>query len=184
MSSGSGDKSRIYRTTDGSAHWAVLFTNPDAKGFFDGIAFWDARRGIVVGDPVEGHITVFTTSDAGEHWIRRQTPPAIANEGAFAASNSALALWGTPSGRSEAWFGAGGPGAARVFHSKHGGVTWTVAWTPLRNDTASAGIFSIAFRDAKHGTAVGGVYLPARQMWIATGTSGADSSADGATWRQ
>jgi photosystem II stability/assembly factor-like uncharacterized protein len=154
MSSGSGGKSRIYKTNDGGAHWALLFTNPDAKGFLDGIAFWDARRGIVLGDAVEGHMTVFTTADGGDHWVRRQTPPAVANEGAFAASDSSLAL----SGKKEVWFGTGGQGAGRVYHSKDAGETWTVAATAIRNDTASAGIFSVAFRDAKHGVAVGGEY--------------------------
>jgi len=56
------------------------------------------------------------------------------------------------------WFGTGGPGGARVFHSEDGGVTWAVAKTPIRNDGASAGIFSLAFPDAKRGIAVGGDY--------------------------
>ena len=37
------------------ATWKLLFTNPDAKGFFDAIAFWDSRQGIVAGDAVDGH---------------------------------------------------------------------------------------------------------------------------------
>jgi photosystem II stability/assembly factor-like uncharacterized protein len=48
LSSGEGGKSRIYKTIDSGAHWALQFTNPDAKGFFDAIAFWDARHGIVL----------------------------------------------------------------------------------------------------------------------------------------
>ena len=39
MSAGTGDASRIYRTTDGGEHWTLQFTNPDAAGFFDAIAF-------------------------------------------------------------------------------------------------------------------------------------------------
>src|SRR5437764_1017095 len=39
-----------------------------------------------------------------------------------------------------------------------GGPTWTVATTPIRNDGAAAGIFSLAFRDSRHGIAVGGDY--------------------------
>lgn len=218
MSSGSGDKSRIYKTNDGGAHWTLLFTNPDAKGFLDGIVFWDARRGIVLGDAVDGRMTVFTTTNGGEHWVRRQTPPAAANEGAFAASNSSVELLG----KKEVWFGTGGRGAGRIYHSKDAGVTWTVTATAIRNDTASAGIFSVAFRNARHGMAVGGeyskdketlgnivrtsdggltwatppgaaphgfrsavIYLPARKMWIAAGTSGSDLSIDdGVTWKQ
>jgi photosystem II stability/assembly factor-like uncharacterized protein len=215
MSSGTGAASRIYRTSDGGAHWSLLFTNPDAKGFFDAIAFWDKTRGILVGDAVDGHMTVFTTSDGGGHWERQSTPPAVSEEGAFAASNSCL----VPRGIREAWFGTGGKGAARVFHTSDGGRTWTVGATSLRNDTASAGIFSLAFRDAKHGVAVGGdyekdkethgnfaitddggktwssphtsppagfrsavEYLANFKIWVATGTSGSDSSTDGLNW--
>src|SRR5436190_4521953 len=47
MSIGPGDKSRIYRTGDGGKNWTLQFTNPDAEGFFDAIAFWDASPGIV-----------------------------------------------------------------------------------------------------------------------------------------
>ena len=58
MSAGPGDKSRIYKTSDAGEHWTLQFTNPDPKGFFDAIAFWDAQHGIVVGDPLEGRAEV------------------------------------------------------------------------------------------------------------------------------
>src|SRR5579871_3532925 len=48
MSIGSGDQSRVYKTTDAGEHWALLFRQPDPKGFFDAIAFWDASHGIIV----------------------------------------------------------------------------------------------------------------------------------------
>ena len=154
MSAGSGDKSRIYRTGDAGAHWTLLFTNADPQGFFDAIAFWDAQHGIVVGDPVDGRAAVLTTDDGGATWQRRAPPAALPNEGSFAASNTCLTLLGNR----EAWFATGGPGAARVFHSRDRGRSWTVATTPIRHDGASAGIFSLAFRDARHGIAVGGDY--------------------------
>jgi photosystem II stability/assembly factor-like uncharacterized protein len=154
MSIGPGDQSRIYKTADAGLHWQLLFTNPDAKGFFDAIAFWDATHGILVGDAVSGHMTVFTTGDGGEHWARRETPPALDGEGAFAASGTCLIAQGA----SDAWFATGGKGAARVFHSTDSGRSWTVAATPIRNDSANAGIFSLDFSDARHGIAVGGDY--------------------------
>jgi photosystem II stability/assembly factor-like uncharacterized protein len=154
MSAGPGDKSRIYKTSDAGDHWTLLFTNPDPKGFFDTIAFWDAQHGIVVGDPLDGSAEVLTTDDGGATWQRRTPPPALTNEGSFAASNTCLTLFG----KRDAWFATGGLGAARVFHSKDRGRTWTVAATPMRNDGAAAGIFSLAFADALHGIAVGGDY--------------------------
>jgi photosystem II stability/assembly factor-like uncharacterized protein len=170
LSSGPGDRSLIYKTTDAGATWELLFTNPDAHGFFDAITFRDADHGIVAGDPVNGEIAVFTTADGGKNWERQHTPPALPNEGGFAASNSSLTMRGN-----DVWFGTGGTGAARIFHSADGGATWTVATTPLRNDANSAGIFSISFADALHGIAVGGDYAKdaeARQNIAATADGG------------
>ncbi|MGA2738649.1 MAG: glycosyl hydrolase [Bryobacteraceae bacterium] len=154
MSSGPGAKSRIYKTADGGAHWSPLYTNPDADGFLDALAFWDARRGVVLGDPVGGQFVILTTGDGGHSWQRHKLPPALPNEGAFAASNSCLQV----RGKSEVWFGTGGPSGARVFHSNDGGAHWDVAATPLRHDGPGAGIFSLALADSGHGVAVGGDY--------------------------
>jgi len=157
MSSGPGAKSRIYETADGGAHWSPLYTNPDAAGFLDALAFWDARRGAVLGDPVDGQFVILTTEDGGQTWQRRKLPPALPDEGAFAASNSCLRLRAIR-GKRELWFGTGGPSGARVFHSPDGGGHWDVAGTPLRHDGAGAGIFSLAFADSVRGVAVGGDY--------------------------
>ncbi len=154
MSAGAGDKSRIYKTTDAGEHWTLLYTNPDPKGFFDAIAFWDARHGIVIGDQIQGRAEILTTDDGGATWQHRSPPPALPDEGSFAASNTCLTLWGSR----DAWFATGGPGAARVFHSKDRGVRWSVATTPMRNDGPAAGVFSLTFADARHGIAVGGDY--------------------------
>lgn len=154
LASGPGEKSRIYKTNDSGSHWTLQFTNTDPKGFFDSIAFWDARHGLVLGDPVDGHFVVLATTDGGDHWLREQTPPALPNEGAFAASGTCLIV----RGRHEAWFATGGEDGARVFHSRDGGRTWSAAQTPVRKDAASAGIFSLAFSDPRHGVAVGGDY--------------------------
>jgi photosystem II stability/assembly factor-like uncharacterized protein len=45
-----------------------------------------------------------------------------------------------------------------VYHSADRGRTWTVSDTPLRAGVASAGVFSVAFRDARHGAISGGDY--------------------------
>jgi len=176
LASGPGEKSRIYKTADAGAHWTLQFTNPDPKGFFDAIAFWDARHGIVLGDPVDGEFVIFTTSDGGAHWLRQRTPPALPSEGAFAASNTCLIV----RLRHEAWFATGGPGGARVFHSEDSGRNWTVARTPVRNDAAAAGIFSLAFSDGLHGIAVGGDYTKPAE----TEHNIAVTSDGGRTWTE
>ncbi len=153
LSSGPGEMSRIYKTTDAGANWRLLHINPDPKGFWDALGMWDENHGIVIGDPVNGRFVVYTTND-GASWQQQKGPPAQNQEGAFAASNTCLFTWGAR----EAWFGTGGAGGARVFHTDDGGKTWTVAKTPVRNDSTNAGIFSVGFSDPRHGVAVGGDY--------------------------
>ena len=48
------------------------------------------------------------------------------------------------------WFVTGGA-TARVFRSQDAGESWSVAETPIMHGPPSAGIFSVAFRDGKHG---------------------------------
>jgi photosystem II stability/assembly factor-like uncharacterized protein len=157
LGSGPGDKSRIYKTADAGAHWTLQYTNSDPQGFFDAFGFWDSRHGIVLGDPVSGRFAILTTGDGGLHWVRRAGPEALPLEGAFAASGTCLIVMG----KHECWFATGGPGGARVFHSDDRGLTWTVVQTPVRNDGAGAGIFSLGFSNPRQGVAVGGDYTKA-----------------------
>src|SRR5579884_2319108 len=96
LSAGDGEKSRVYKTSDGGEHWELLYTNPDPAGYFDAVAFWDESHGILLGDPVKGRFVILTTSDGGVSWTRQKGPPALPKEGAFAASNSCLAIRGGP----------------------------------------------------------------------------------------
>jgi photosystem II stability/assembly factor-like uncharacterized protein len=99
MSAGPGDQSRIYHTTDAGQHWQLQFSNPNPKGFFDSMVFWDPTHGIVLGDPIpdesgKAKFELLLTSD-GQTWTpipSAQLPPAAEGEGAFAASNTCLAI--------------------------------------------------------------------------------------------
>src|SRR5262249_13505416 len=55
---GPGEASRVFRTTDGGKTWTNAFTNRDPKAFWDSLAFRDAKSGLAVGDPVDGHFKV------------------------------------------------------------------------------------------------------------------------------
>ena len=152
-----GDSSRIFRTTDGGRTWSLRFVSTRKGSFFDAIRFWDARHGIALSDPVDGRFLLITTSDGGDTWQEVPTdrlPIALPNEGAFAASGSCL----TVLGRRDVWFVTGGAATARVFHSPDRGRSWSVSDSPIRAGTASEGIFSVAFVDAKHGVIAGGDY--------------------------
>ncbi|MGA2687609.1 MAG: hypothetical protein ABSE85_06020 [Candidatus Korobacteraceae bacterium] len=62
MSSGPGDQSRLYKTTDGCSHWTEERQNSEKDGFWDAVGFQtrsfgavgDQKTGVLVGDPVRG----------------------------------------------------------------------------------------------------------------------------------
>jgi photosystem II stability/assembly factor-like uncharacterized protein len=177
LAAGPGDASRIYHTADFGKHWDLQFTNPEPKGFLDCMAFTDERRGIVVGDPVNGKFQILRTEDGGKNWRYadpKVVPAAIEGEGAFAASNRCVAT----SGQANAWFVTGGT-AARVFHSTDGGDSWTATPTPIVHGTPSQGIFSVAFKDDLHGVIAGGDYAHPDQG----GNNLAVTDDGGETWR-
>lgn len=176
LSIGPGPASRIYKTTDAGAHWTLQFTNDNPKAFLDAMAFWDADHGVVMGDSIDGHFDVVTTRDGGKAWTRvaaGKLPPALPNEGAFAGSGTNIAVVG----RTDAWIGTGASTRCRVLRTRDRGETWTIAETPVAA-SPSAGIFSVAFRDARHGIAVGGDYRKEKDA-----VENAAGTADGgATW--
>lgn len=174
---GPGDASRIYKTGDGGKSWTMQFTNPDARAFYDAIAFWDEQTGIAVGDPVDGRFTILRTADGGRTWKpvpAANIPEALPGDGAFAASGTCLTVYGDR----HAWFGTGGSARARVYRSADQGLTWAVAETPIMAGNASSGVFSLAFADAEHGVAVGGDYRLERE----SGDNLAVTSDGGMTW--
>lgn len=157
LSIGPGAQSRIIKTTDGGASWMTQHANAGPKGFLDALAFWDADHGLALGDPVDGRFVILATDDGGKAWTpiaAEGMPPALPGEGAFAASGTCLVVG--EGGR--AWFATGGAKVARVFRSDDRGRTWTAHETPVASGAPSKGIFSLAFRDADRGVAVGGDY--------------------------
>ena len=153
-------QAHIYRTTDGGSRWSLTWSDTTKGIFLDGIAFWDARHGFTFSDPIDGRLVILTTDDGGGSWQRTPAsnlPPVLPGEAAFAASNTQLAVQGS----SNAWIATGGATEARVFRSTDRGRTWKVSSTGLPGGK-SAGLFGIAFADARHGLAVGGDYAIAR----------------------
>jgi photosystem II stability/assembly factor-like uncharacterized protein len=138
MSSGTGDLSRIYKTTDGCQTWKLIFANRDTftgtivagphppdDGFFDAILFLDPNLGLVFGDPAvssaDGFYTfrIRVTHDSGKTWTPVVDPEInspgknlmpLGSEGLFAASNSSAAVLD-----GWLWMGTGG---GRVLHRR------------------------------------------------------------------
>ena len=213
LSIGNGEASRIYKTLDGGQSWTLQLANTDPNVFLDAMAFWSEDGGIAYSDSIDGTFVIFRTTD-GKTWERipaGSLPPALAGEGAYAASGTNVAVRGD-----HVWIGTT---ASRVLHSPDRGRTWTVAQTPIAAGEAT-GIFSIAFRNARRGMAVGGNYQKetdaidnaavtsdagktwrlskglggyrsavahrpgSRATWIAVGPTGIDvTDDDGVTWR-
>jgi photosystem II stability/assembly factor-like uncharacterized protein len=202
MSSGPGDQSRLYKTTDGCQTWKLLFTNPDKDGFWDALVALTKDHYEVAGDSVDhklvnetiNHIVpvwqLSEDSDIAENYTEHFFElHAESNEGGFAASNSTLAV-GTSPQRDPTW-GYQWLATQTPDHSyiHREGTEQTPTCepcimesmrveTPMSQGTSSAGIFSLAFREDKFGVAVGGDY----QKPSATSKTAIFSADAGKSW--
>ena len=180
MSSGPGDQSRLYKTTDGCQTWKLLFTNPDKDGFWDAMQFYrgktydqDTHRSdtklipltnrsnaILIGDPVNGAFAIFFTHDGGDTWHRLGNDPGTrsvksnSGESLFAASNSSVV---SPGVNGQYCFVSGGKDGSRLLfeqgHSPFDGSSWSAFSNiklPLPSGE-SAGAFSIGRREEVDG---------------------------------
>ena len=140
MSSGEGDKSRIYKTSNGGQSWEQQYTDVDKSLFLDSIACLSEKICFALGDPINGRFLILHTAD-GHGWIPvapKDRPDALPKEGAFAASNSNLLIIS----ETELYLVTGGF-AARVLHTTDAGKSWSASAVPIAADNASSGIFAI-----------------------------------------
>lgn len=156
MASGPGDKSRLYKTSDGCRTWKLIFRNPDKDGFWDAMKFYGLKQGMIVGDPVNGKFTLFYTHNGGKSWTRMTNEGLEAKadkQGAFAASNTSLFL-GRPF-----LFVTGGKDGASIYIESETKICvdcdgkdefnmrrkyqWTQYTIPIGNQTDGSGAFSV-----------------------------------------
>ena len=161
IGAGAGDF-RIYKTIDGGASWSHQFQNQDPSAFYDCFAFWTPTRGFAQSDSVNGQFPVVRTTN-GQTWqsIAGNEPAALPGESFFASSGTCVAT----EGKNNAWAVTGGVSPPRVLVTRDGGDTWNAYDAPLRG-SPSAGLFSVAFRDAHHGMVGGGDLDPGRRRSI------------------
>jgi photosystem II stability/assembly factor-like uncharacterized protein len=154
LSIGESTKSRIYVTRNGGESWLQSFTNQDPAAFYDCLAFGTPEHGLAVSDPVNGKFRLIETRDGGWSWHLvdlAAMPAAASGEFAFAASGTCLIA------AAGHWYlASGGVNPGRVWRSKDG-HDWSVSNSSIAGGSA-AGVFSVTYRDASHGIAVGGDY--------------------------
>lgn len=144
---------QIFSSNSSGDQWKLVYEEDVAGVFYDAIAFWDDKEGIVIGDPTGECMSVLISRTSGQSWEKldcSKLGPAFKGEAAFAASNSNIAIY-----ENHAWFATGGA-KARVFHTPNRGVDWEVFETPIIQGGQMTGIFSMDFWDEKNGIIIGG----------------------------
>jgi photosystem II stability/assembly factor-like uncharacterized protein len=208
MSSGKGNLSRLYKTTDGCLRWKLLLYNTEKEGFWAALYF-EARgdgkglgdTGWLLGNPVYGMFWLMRSIDSGKHWVKQNNKMLYLKpgaQGACVASNSAFIANG-----GFAAFGSGGTGCANVSTmtlrticegycsaqemNLDGRKNWWVSEKGLRGlNTDSSGVFSIGARSQYAGdtllqqvvVVVGGDYSNANE----TGNSASFRRSAWDTW--
>src|SRR6202023_1109446 len=90
-----------------------------------------------------------------------------AGKASFSSSGTCI----TTQGQRNAWITTGGSSMARILATRDGGDSWTAYGTPLVSN-ASAGGFSVAFRDPRHGIVGGGDLTSNSSAQAATSDNG------------
>jgi len=145
----------ILKTKDGGQTWKTVYENKDSLIFLDGMDFWNAKEGIIFGDPINGIMKLLVTKDAGETW---QDVSAKANvnlkegEASFAASGTTIRTF-----KNKVYIATGGK-HSRLWNSADKAQTWSVEDIDIIKGEASTGTFSIAINQNTI-YAVGGDYL-------------------------
>jgi len=180
MSSGKGDLSRLYKTTDGCQTWKLIATNPDKDGFWDAFAPYSDccnpgdQELLILGDSVGAELRLWQWT---EGWEERELElayeakgHALKDEGSFAASNSVLQIAKTTQ-VDKTWkyrfrWASGTASHAMISYVRVEETPTcepcreekTSVDVPMAGDSAAAGIFSLGFRTDLIGIAVGGNY--------------------------
>jgi photosystem II stability/assembly factor-like uncharacterized protein len=151
-----GSPANILLTTDGGETWKTVYTNPHKDAFFDGVDFWDKKRGVMYGDPIDGRMLLVKTTDGGKTWHEfpdTQRPLLKEGEASFAASGTGIRCYD----KSLLMISTGGK-VSRLYSTMNFGKKWNVQSPPVIQGESTTGIFSFAFRN-NSGILVGGDYL-------------------------
>jgi hypothetical protein len=181
MASGPGEKSRLYKTTDGCKTWKLNNHNEDKDGFWDvlrfqrgdfGFAIGDRNTGVLIGDPLKGRFETEVMLLGHGWFIDDAGCESREGETAFAASNSSAFIFGSR----RYILGTGGKAGASahisaLLYTGDGSEPCLRVAVPMAGGNDSSGVFSLFFKSLKSGLAVGGDYLkPNESMGTAAWT--------------
>ncbi len=148
-----GSPAHILITNDGGQRWQTVYTNAHKDAFFDGIAFWNDKEGIIYGDPIDGKMLLLRTTDGGLTWKDIQNAPMLEKgEASFAASGTGIRCVNNK----QVMISTGGL-VSRLWTSKDKGETWSNMSAPIIQGESTTGIFSLALNHNRL-TIVGGDY--------------------------
>ncbi len=150
-----GNPALLYKTGS-NGNMELVYSETHKNVFYDAMHFWNDNEGIAMGDPLNKDcLSILITRNGGKNWTKtscEELPKVNESEAAFAASNTNITSIGDAT-----WIATGGT-SSRVFFSPDKGKTWRVYNTPITQNKATTGIYSIAFYDQKNGFAIGGDY--------------------------
>lgn len=147
-----GSPALLYKTGDRGA-MELVFEDHDPEVFYDSMEFWDDLNGIAVGDALGGCLSILITRDGGRSWKKEpceNLPRALPGEGAFAASDTNIAIVGDA-----CWVVTS---RGRILYSPDKGRNWEVRAVALQPESETQGLYSMDFYDPATGYAIGGDY--------------------------
>ncbi|HLZ16613.1 MAG TPA: YCF48-related protein [Cyclobacteriaceae bacterium] len=151
-----GSPALILRTTDGGKTWHSVYQNDAKEAFIDGLDFWNDKKGLAYGDPIQGKMLLIATQDGGLTWREladSQRPNLKEGEASFAASGTGIRCLGGK----KVIITTGGK-VSRLWTSHDEGETWSAGDLPVMQGVESAGAFSTLMWKGKKGVVVGGDY--------------------------
>jgi photosystem II stability/assembly factor-like uncharacterized protein len=152
-----GSPAYVLLTVDGGKSWKQTYKNTDSAIFLDGMAFWDAKHGIIFGDPINNKMQLLRTTDGGLSWKNISSNlkwNLLTGEAGFAASGTTIKTLAN----GKVIIATGGA-ASNLYYSNNYGDKWGFYKCPILQGESSTGAFSMDFYDKKNGVVVGGNYL-------------------------
>ncbi len=150
----SGTPAVILKTTDAGKNWKVCYRDEDKAYFLDGMDFYNAKHGLIMGDPINGKFLLLETQNGGDTWQEVSTAPAAVNEeAAFAASGTSIII---DKAARQVMMVTGGP-ISRLLTSRDL-KAWNAQALPIAQGLNSKGSFSVA-QGGGNVVIVGGNYV-------------------------